>query len=215
MSRWRRYSTGTWDKPWFRALSAAAPNGQTLYTYLVTGPSTTAIPGLIQAGEAALSEALRWSLPGFRKAFREIQGQELAQADWNARLVWMPSLLADATPESPNVLRAWRTALEEIPPCELADEVRAAVEELVAGLTEPFRKAFAEGSRKTFRKTFANKKQEAEAGTEHRKQEKEQDSPPLPPHSTTTSDLPSTNGHVPRVSRHFDPWKARQAGGAP
>jgi hypothetical protein len=148
--------TSTWGRPFFKALSRPKPSGQWLWIWFVAGPQTGVIPGLIHAGEAALAEALGWPVAKFRRAFRELEAQGLASADWSALIVWVPSILADNPPESPNVCRAWRTAFDELPDCPLTVKARATVETLVEGLTEPFRKAFAEGSRKTFGKTLSN-----------------------------------------------------------
>jgi len=185
MSRYRRVPTATWDKAWFRALSRPQPNAQTLWVFFVSGPQTSIIPGLFAAGEAALAEALGWNLAGFRRAFRELEAQHLAKADWAVRVVWIPSVLADNPPESTNVLRAWRTAFDEMPDGPLTSEARAAVEALVEGLTEPFRKAFAEGSRKASGMPKPIQEQEAVAGTDPRTQE--QDSPPTPSQAHTST----------------------------
>ncbi len=161
-TRYRRVPPSTWDKAWFRALSRPQPNGQTLWLYFIAGPQTTAIPGLFSAGEASMAEALGWPLAKFRKAFRELEAQELAHADWAARMVWLPSVFSLYPPESPNVLRAWRDAFDELPDCELTAQTRAAVEDLVKDLSEPFRKGWAEGSRKTLAETSRNKEKEKE-----------------------------------------------------
>lgn len=154
MSRYRRVPTNLWGRTSFRTLSRPPANAQTLLVYFIAGPETTIVPGLISAGEAALAEALHWRLDHFRRAFRELETQQLAQADWPSRVVWIPSVLADNPPESTNVARAWRTAFDEMPDGPLTTLARTAAEALIQGLSEPFQKAFAEGSRKTIGKTL-------------------------------------------------------------
>lgn len=213
MSRYRKIPIATWGKTFFRTLSAPQPNGQTLWFFFISGPLTTSIPGLVIAGEAALAEALGWPLPKFRRAFHELEGQELAHADWGARVVWIPSVLDDNPPESPNVLRAWRSAFDELPDCPLTAQARATVEALVEGLTEPFRKAFAEGSRKTFDKTFGkgfdetlpNQKQKTEAETETGAGVS-----PLPPSHTPGQPRAARNGR-PVGKRVSAAWRGARA----
>ena len=128
----------------FDALSKPQPNGQTLWIYLITGPHTTSVPGLFQAGEAQLSEALQWSLRGFRASWAEIERLEMARADWKARVVWLPKAITHNVPESPNVIRGWRHALDEIPACALKREAVQSMATFAKGLGEAFTKAFGE-----------------------------------------------------------------------
>jgi hypothetical protein len=176
MSRYRKVPTSTWDQPFYRALSKPPACGQVLWFRLITGPETSIIPGVLTVGEAALSEALGWRLGDFRRVFRELVDQDLVRADWSARVVFIPSVLAEAVPESPNVLRAWRTLLDELPPCALTETVRRAVEDFVEGLTEGFQEAFREGSRKAFVKVFRKSRRIQDSG--HRTQDQEH--PPTP-----------------------------------
>jgi uncharacterized phage protein (TIGR02220 family) len=117
--RYRKLSTCMWGDARFRVLSRPPANAQTLWVYLLSGPHTTAIPGLFTVGEAGLAEALGWSLPGFRRAFAEIVRQQMVQADWPARVVWIPKALDHNPPESPSVVKAWAKTLAEIPECAL------------------------------------------------------------------------------------------------
>ncbi|HYR46925.1 MAG TPA: hypothetical protein VER78_07950 [Thermoanaerobaculia bacterium] len=208
MSRYRKVPVATWDKAFFRALTTPQPNGQTLWLYFVSGPLTTSIPGLVPAGAAALAEGLGWPLQKFLRAFRELEAQQLAQADWAARVVWIPSVLDDNRPESPNVLRAWRSAFDELPDCPLTAKARATVEALVEGLTEPFRKAFAEGSRKTFGKTLPNQK--AEAVTETESGAGVRSLPSQPTHASHSRSNGSSKAAPP--SRHVDAWSESEVG---
>lgn len=133
-----------WNDARFRALSAPPPNGQTLFQRLLSGPELTNIPGVFTAGELALSEALGWDVEGFRKAFGEVFREGLAKADWKARLVWIPKAIAFNRPESPNVVRSWRQAWDEVPECALKTEAYHALKAFCEGMGEGFAKAFGE-----------------------------------------------------------------------
>ncbi len=122
MARHRKIDVGMWGDGKFRSLSKPRPNAQTLWIYLLTGPHTTAAPGLFSEGEAGLAEAIGWSLRAFRSAFFELEKREMVRADWSSRVVWIPRAVNYNPPESPNVVKAWRKAIAEIPECELRDE---------------------------------------------------------------------------------------------
>lgn len=129
MARHRKIDVGMWGDGKFRSLSSPAPNAQTLWVYLLTGPHTTAAPGLFSAGEASLSEAIGWSLRSFRRCFSELVEREMVRSDWSSRVVWIPRAVNYNPPESANVVRAWRKAIVEIPECELRDEAEASLRE--------------------------------------------------------------------------------------
>lgn len=146
--RYRKVSVRMWGDEKFRRLSAPPPNGRTLWLYLLTGPESGILPGVIVAGEAGLAEALGWSLKGFREAFAEVSREGLAEADWSARLVWVPKAPVHNQPQSPNVIKAWGEAWDLVPECALKSRVLEALEGFTQGLGEGFAKAFQEAFRK-------------------------------------------------------------------
>ncbi len=125
--RYRKVSTRIWADDRFMRLSTPQPNAQSLFLYLLTGPHTTCIPGVIVAGEASLAEALGWPMEGFREAFRELLSEgfreghahPLAMADPKARLIFLPKAVIHNQPESPNVIKSWKTQWSEVPECDL------------------------------------------------------------------------------------------------
>lgn len=186
MSRYRKIEVRTWSDEKFRALSGIPPSGQGLWFFLLTGPHTTAIPGLFRAGRAAMAEELDWEQEAFDEAFREVSKQGMAKADFKARLVWLPKAVLHNKPESPNVVRGWRVEMDLLPECELKREaiagIRAALEAMGAPYVEAFdeifqpkktaeEKASPKPSSKPSAKAMANQEQE---------QEQEQEAPPTP-----------------------------------
>jgi hypothetical protein len=125
--RFKKLAPGTFHDERFRALTAPGPNARYLWLFLLTGPHTCPLPGLFSAGEAGLAEALGWPLAGFRRAFKEIQAQGMAKADWTARVVWIPKSFKYNEPESPSVVKSWLKWVDEIPACDLK---REAIEEI-------------------------------------------------------------------------------------
>src|SRR3990172_3678827 len=144
MGRYRKIDPRIWGDAKFRSLSDAQPNGQTLWLYLLTGPHTTIIPGLSSVGEAALAERLRWSMEAFRKAFAEVMHQGLVVHDKRSPLLWIRNVHKYDKPESPNVVRAWRGVWNELPECELKNDVYQTLKGFTEALGKAFGKAFAE-----------------------------------------------------------------------
>ena len=68
----------------------------------------------------------------------------MAKADWEAGLVWVPNAVSHNRPESPNVVRSWRTMWLEIPECALKAEAFQHLKSFTEGMGEAFGKAFAE-----------------------------------------------------------------------
>ncbi len=137
-----------------------APNGQTLWLYLLTGPRTRIIPGVITGREAVMADDLRWPVAGFREAFAEASGKGMAKADWDAGLVYLPKALMDSDgdprdsqrPESPNVVKSWAREWFELPECDLRtlilQDVKSFCETLGESYLEAFNEAFAKALRK-------------------------------------------------------------------
>jgi hypothetical protein len=127
MARYRRVSIKIWGDARFRSLSAPKPNAQTLFMFLITGSHTSVIPGLCEGGEARISESLGWPLAAFRRCFAEIAAMGMAEADWRARVIWVPKAVKHNEPASPSVVKEWARALEEIPECVLKAKAVAAI----------------------------------------------------------------------------------------
>jgi hypothetical protein len=142
LGRYRKVYVRVWGDEGFRSLSKPQPNGQTLWLYLLTGEHTGALPGLFRAGEAQLAEALGWSLKAFREAFREVFQKGMAKADWEARLVFLPKASVYNPPESPNVVKAWRAAFDELPECPLKHAAFLHLKGFLEGFHEGFAKAW-------------------------------------------------------------------------
>lgn len=168
--RYRKISVRMWGDEKFRRLTRPKPNGQTLWFYLLTGPHTSALPGLFVSGEASLAEALGWPLKEFRRCFKELSDQRMALADWTARVVWLPKAMTHNAPESPNVVKSWRAALDEIPECETKRVAAQTLKGFIQGLGEGFQKALGQGWPGVDRPTPVNQEQE-----QRQEQEQEQE----------------------------------------
>lgn len=127
----------------YRELTRPKPNGQSLWGYLIFGPRTVTIPGLIPVGLSTVAEDLRWPLTGTRRAWEEITGQGMAYADWFAPLIWLPNAPKHNPPQSLNVVKAWRRSYEDdLPPCHLKDEAGLKAYAFLQGIDQAFADAF-------------------------------------------------------------------------
>lgn len=144
MSRYRKIEVRTWSDEKFRALSGIPPSGQGLWFFLLTGPHTTAIPGLFRAGRAGMAEELGWEPEAFDEAFREVSNQGMAKADFKAKLVWLPKAIQHNKPESPNVVRGWRVELDLLPECDLKQQALAGIREALEAAGSSYVEAFDE-----------------------------------------------------------------------
>ena len=173
----RKVLVALWGDEKFRALSRLAPSGQALYLFASTGPFTSSLPGLLNAGRAAMAEALDWQPEQFTAAFDELEQLGMARADFTARLVWLPDALRVNLPQSPNVVRSWASAIRMLPACTLKAEALAAMRSVLveetgeaSAFVEAWDKACGNPSAKPFVKASPKP-------IGNQEQEKEQESP--------------------------------------
>jgi len=162
MARYRKIDIRVWGDQKFRALSPIPPCGQGLWFYLLTGRETGIIPGLLVAGQAAIAESLGWQPKAFYEAFHEVLREGLAIVDWKAPLIWVPNAIRYNHPTSPNVVRSWADAWDEIPECPLKVQAWQQFKTFLEGLGEGFGKAFRESLPTPSVKTCPNQEQEQE-----------------------------------------------------
>lgn len=174
--RYRKVEVKTWGDEKFRALTPIPPCGQGLWLYLITGPHTGPIPGLFRAGRAGMAEDLDWELEAFDEAFGEAFAQGMVEADFKARVVWVPNAIKHNRPESPNVVRSWSSEFDLIPECDLKrkayESLKASIHALGEAFAKAFDESFAKPSGKTSPKTKANQEQEQEQEQEKKEREK-------------------------------------------
>lgn len=135
----RKVEPALWFNDAFRALSAPKPNAQTLWLYLLTGPRTTMIPGVVMARPAVMADDLRWPLKKWIACMKEIADAGMAEIDADAGLVVLKNALIHngspretSRPNSPNAVKAWWSAFENLPSCELRERLRRVLQAFLA-----------------------------------------------------------------------------------
>lgn len=143
---YRRITVRMWGDAKVRSLSRPQPCGQVLWFHLLTGEQTDIIPGLCKIGEAAFAEQLGWPLEGFREAYREAYALGMTEADWDARVVWVPKAIEHNPPGSLNVVKSWADAWDRIPECELKLKAWSTIRSFLErdNMPDSFLKAFDE-----------------------------------------------------------------------
>ena len=143
-------------------LSPIPPCGQGLWIRLLVTRHRSTIPGLLCVGEAALAEEFGWSLKDFRVAFQEALAEGLLEADWKARLIWIPKACSYNRPESLNVVKAWRIPWDEAPECQLKAKAFRVLKDFTDGLGLAFQLAFKQACADPSPKPRAIQEQEQE-----------------------------------------------------
>ena len=157
---YRKVEVGTWFDDRFQRLSAAPPSGQTLWLYLLMGPRTNALPGIVVAREAVMADDLGWSVDDIRYAFAEATREGMANADWKAGVVVLTRALFDsnnrrretAKPTSLNVIKAWSKAFDAVPDCALKYEYLQSLKTYCDALPDAFADVFADAFADAFAK---------------------------------------------------------------
>lgn len=164
MAKYRKISPCIWNDEKVRNMS---DKGKLALLFLLTHPHMTPL-GAIRANIPGLAFELGWSTEAFREAFREALAKGIAQHDEKACLIWFPKFLKHNAPESPNVVKSWTGAFEELPECPLKQKLLFSVFEYIKSLPKAFQEAFREAFGKALAKGMPNQEQEQE-------QEQEQD----------------------------------------
>lgn len=99
----------------FLSLSPDQPSGRALFKHLLICEENGPLPGVVRAGAASLAEALEWSPEGLRERFGELFREGLAEADWRARLVFLPNGIKYNPPNNPNVVAGWAKHWDALP----------------------------------------------------------------------------------------------------
>lgn len=151
MARYRKVDPRIWNDERFRELSDDA---KLAFLFLLTHPHMTSI-GAMRATIPGLASEIGWDLERAAKAFAESFSKGMAKHDAVAAMVWLPKFIRYNGPENPNVLKAWGSALELLPECDLTREAIRSVAAFAKGLPKAFAEALPEPFAKGLPKTGA------------------------------------------------------------
>jgi hypothetical protein len=140
MSKYRKVDVKVWNDTKFNSMSE---RGKLIFLFLMTHPNLMML-GAMRATVPGLAAEIHIPLEGFQEAFKEVIQKGMAKYDETACLVWLPNFLKYNRPESPNVVRSWAEAYDLLPESALKDVIIQRLKGFIEGLSEAFRKAFAE-----------------------------------------------------------------------
>ncbi len=173
MAHYRKVDSRLWNDQKFRALS---DDGKFVFLFVMTHPTMTAI-GAMRSSVPGLAAELGWTEERLREGFQETLAKGMVEADGEACCVALPRFLRYNRPESPNVVKAWASALDLIPECALKTTTIERVRAFTEGLSEAFREALPEA----FGKAMPYQEQEQEQEPEQEQKKEQRAGPPDPP----------------------------------
>ncbi len=134
MSRYRQVDIRVWNDEKFRQLS---DYGKLCFFFVLTNPDMTAL-GAMRASVPGLAAEIGWTEKIFRSAFNEIAQKDMIRHDEKASFVWLLNFLKYNRPQSPNVVKAWKQALDLLPECNLKIELMERVKDFAESLPKAF-----------------------------------------------------------------------------
>src|SRR2546425_9882494 len=111
--RYRRVSSAFWVDEKVRGFS---DDGRLAFLYLLTHPAMTSM-GAMRATLAGLASELGWSRRRLETALGPAINAGMVEYNPTASYLALTNFLRHNAPESPNVCKAWATALATLPEC--------------------------------------------------------------------------------------------------
>ena len=103
-----------------RRFNALSPESKLLFFHLLTHMHLTSV-GAMKITLPGLACELNFSPAVFEPAFQALCDQEMVLYDSETHFLWLPQFLKYNAPESPNAIRAWESALNYLPECDLRE----------------------------------------------------------------------------------------------
>ena len=119
MGRYRKIDSRIWNDAKFASLTHEA---QRAFLYVLTNPAMTSL-GAFRGTLNGMGIELGIDQKDLTEVFGQLFRKGLVKVDERAFLWWCPNFLKYNTPENPNVIKGWVTALEMLPECPLLSEV--------------------------------------------------------------------------------------------
>lgn len=111
---YRKIEPRMWDDERFSAL---APEAKLTWLCVLTGPHTTALPGLSVCGVASLAEAIRYGIDTVSKALNDLEAQGLVRVNQAVRVLRVPNAPKYNPCANAKVLKGWLALWKNIPDC--------------------------------------------------------------------------------------------------
>lgn len=159
VGRYRRIRSRLWLEREFQALSEGE---QLVALYCYSGPYTNGLGLYRLVPEAAAADFPHISADTFKRRFDAACRAFNWRFDAAVRVIWIPAWLGDNSPQSPNVVKSWRSAFNEVPYCAVKAEAATAIQAFLKDKGEAFIEAFGEVLPEAFGNSFGIREQEQE-----------------------------------------------------
>ncbi len=114
--RYQKVLVTTWIGETIRDASDAA---RVLFFYLLTGPETTLLTGIVPASIGTIAHRLRWSEDKVRATMAELVADGSVVHDEDAGVTWLSNAIEHNPPINPSIVRSWEGKWNEVPKCPL------------------------------------------------------------------------------------------------
>lgn len=111
---YRKVDPRMWDDERFVLLS---PEAKLMWLCILTGPQTTALPGLSSCGIATLSEVSRYGIDTVSKAIAELVASGMVRFNQTCRVLSVPNAPRYNPCANAKVLKGWFSLWKNIPEC--------------------------------------------------------------------------------------------------
>ena len=101
---------------------------QHLFIWLLTGPRTSNIPGVVMASGTEIQAALEpngWPVKRYAKRFAELSRNGMAYGIEGVSLTWLPGGIRWNPPHNQNMVKGWFDQWQLIPECSIKDAITA------------------------------------------------------------------------------------------
>lgn len=139
----RVFSNRLWADQKFSAMPQAS---KLLWLYFLTGPNQSAIPGLFRCNVASAAQDIGIDPGGpFSAAWQPISDHQMAIANWERRLIWLPQALRYGWPQKAEVLVEWGRTIDTLPECDERDQAKTAIQKMARQSGDAFIQAYKDG----------------------------------------------------------------------
>jgi hypothetical protein len=137
---YHRIDANIWDDEKFQKIS---PGAKLVFMLLLTHPKRTSIGTLRSCWPGGLSDYVNLSIDEVRAALAEICEAGLAKRDEKKGLIFLPDYIKQNPPTSAKRVKEWVEELDNLPDCDLKNNIVWRCRAAVANCPERLRKAFA------------------------------------------------------------------------
>lgn len=141
MSHYRKVDVRIWNDAKFMSMD---DDGRMVFLFLLTHPHMTSV-GAMRGTVAGLASELGWKLSRMKSSTDLIENLDMIQIESRSSIIWLPNFIRYNSPESPNVVCAWRKSLDLLPEGKMINSIVNHIESELSQLGSAFVDAWVHG----------------------------------------------------------------------